>query len=92
MVDKMMAMMMDRMMTKLSKEDIQAMMTEMMGQMFAGMTPTDKVAFMQTMMSVCIPKVTEGLDAAERQQLAETILGKMAAAVKQTVEVPDVQR
>ena len=92
MVDKMMAMMMDRMMTKLSKEDIQAMMTEMMGQMFAGMTPIDKVAFMQTMMSVCIPKVTEGLDAAERQQLAETILGKMAAAVKQTVEVPDVQR
>ena len=84
MIDKMMTTMMDRMMTKLSKEDIQVMMADMMSQMFAGMDLADKVAFMQAMLGVCIPKITEGLDAAERERLATSILSKMTAEIKQS--------
>lgn len=77
MMDKAMAMMMDRMMDKMSKEDIQAMMAEMMSHMFAEMDLADKTAFMQTVIGVCIPKITEGLDPAERERLAATILSRM---------------
>lgn len=75
----MMGVMMDRMMTRMSKEEIRGMMTEMMGSMFTGMELADKIAFMQAMMGVCIPKITEGLGPEERDQLAQKILGRMAA-------------
>jgi hypothetical protein len=83
-VEKMMTTMMDHMAARMSKEDIQAMMVEMMSQMFAGMDLADRVAFMQAMMGVCIPKITEGLDACERERLAASILGQMAEEIKQT--------
>ncbi len=86
MMDKMMGMMMDRMMEKMSKEDIHAMMAEMMGQMFAGMDLADKIAFMQTMMGVCIPRITEGLDPAEREKLAESLLDRMAEEMKSSAQ------
>lgn len=82
MVDKMVARVMDRMMSRMSKEEIQAMMAEMMGAMFVGLDPAEKVTFMQAMMGVCIPKITEGLGAAEREQLAQKILATMAAEVR----------
>ena len=82
MMDKMMGMMMDRMMDKMSKEDVQAMTAEMMGHMFAGMDLAEKIAFMQTMMGVCIPRITEGLNPAERERLAESLLGRMAEEMK----------
>ena len=81
MVDRMMGVMMDRMMTRMSKEEIQGMMAEMMGSMFTGMDLADKIAFMQAMMGVCIPKITEGLGPEERDHLAQKILGRMAAEI-----------
>ena len=76
-----MSLMMDRMLEKMSPEDIQAMMAEMMGHMFAGMDLADRTAFMQSMMGVCIPRLTEGLDAAERERLATTILQRMGQEI-----------
>lgn len=86
MIDKVMITMMDRMMAKLSKEDIQAMMAEMISHMFVGMDLADKVAFMQAMMGVCIPKITEGLDPAERETLAESLLSRMAEEMKSSTQ------
>ena len=80
-MDKMMSLMMDRMMDKLSKDDIQAMMAEMMGHLFAGMDLADRTAFMQSMMGVCLPRLTEGLGAAEREWLATTILQRMGQEI-----------
>ena len=77
-MNTLMATMMDRMMVKMSKEDIQATMAAMMNQMFAGMSSADKVSFMQEMIGVCIPKITEGLGTAEREYLGATLLTKMS--------------
>lgn len=81
MVDRMMGVMMDRMMTRMSKEEIQGMMAEMMGSMFTGVDLVDKIAFMQAMMGVCIPRITEGLGPVERDRLAQKILSRMAAEI-----------
>lgn len=77
----MVGVMMERMMTRMSKEEVQGMMAEMMGDMFTGMDLADKIAFMQAMMGVCIPRITEGLGPEERDQLAQKILGRMAAEI-----------
>ncbi len=54
--------------------------------MFAGMDLADKVAFMQTMMGVCIPRITEGLGSSERERLPEGLLGRMAEEIKSLVQ------
>lgn len=83
-MERMMSMMMDKMAGKMSKDDMQEMMADMMTHMFADMDLADRISFMQAMMGVCIPKMTEGLNVAERDELASSILGRMAGEVKAT--------
>ncbi len=74
MIDRTMFAMMARMAAGMSAEQRQAMMAEMMGQMFDGMDLADKIAFMQAKLGACVPRLTEGLGAAEREDLASTVL------------------
>jgi formate dehydrogenase maturation protein FdhE len=77
------SLMMDKMLAHMSTEEIQAMMREMMTSMFSGLDLADKITFMQAMMEVCIPRLTEGLNGEEREQLAETVLAQMAAHLRE---------
>jgi hypothetical protein len=75
--------MMDKMLAHMSTDDIQAMMWEMMTHMFSGLNLADRIAFMQAMMEVRIPKLTEGLSGEAREQLAETVLAQMATHLRE---------
>lgn len=77
MMDKMMTSMMERMTDRMSSDDVRAMMSEIMGQMLGGMDFSEKVTFMESMMGVCIPKVTDGLDEAQREQLAVSMFARL---------------
>ena len=55
--------------------------------MLGGMEYAEKVAFMQSMMGACIANMTEGLDAEQRTQLAESVLGGMRDELRRGSEV-----
>ena len=76
-----MSTMMGKMVSKLSAEDVRAMMGEMMGQIFGRMGPEERVAFMGSMLEVCIPKLTEGMDHQGKGRIVREfleILGRVA--------------
>ena len=58
----MMGRMMEKMAGRMPQEQMQGMMQGMMTHMFEGMTVDDRIHFMQSMMAVCLPKLTEGMD------------------------------
>ena len=77
-----MSLMAERMAGRMSPEDMRAMMAQMMSSMFAGMDLEQKIAFMQTMLGVCIPKLTEGLEPNARERLAAEVLGRMSEELR----------
>lgn len=79
MIDRMMAVMADRMTARMGPDQMQAMMVEMMGGLLADMEPADRIAFMQAMIGACIPRLTEGLSPAERAEVVSSIVAGIGA-------------
>ncbi len=69
--------MMGKMMGKMAPAEMQEMMQGTMGHMFEDMPVEDRLRFMRAMLQTCLPKLTEGMDAATRaglvREIAETV-------------------
>lgn len=78
-MSEMMGRMMERMAGRMPQEQMQRMMQGMMAPMLDAMTLDDRIRFMQSMMTVCMPRLTEGMDPATRATLLQEMAHLLAA-------------
>ena len=76
----MMGRMMEKMAGRMPQEQMQGMMQGMMTHMFEGMTVDDRIHFMQSMMAVCLPKLTEEMDSDAKAALLREMAHLLAEA------------
>ena len=81
-MERVISMMMGKMVSRMSAEDVRSMMQEMMGQIFGGMEPEERATFMGSMMQVCIPKLTDGLEPQGRERISREFLGLLGQVAK----------
>lgn len=78
-MSEMVGRMMERMAGRMPQEQMQGMMQGMMAHMFDAMTLDDRIRFMQSMMAVCLPRFTEGMNPATRATLLQEMAHLLAA-------------
>ena len=88
----MMGRMMEKMAGRMPQEQMQGMMQGMMTHMFEGMTVDDRIHFMQSMMAVCLPKLTEEMASDAKAALLQEMAQLLADAPGHSDNIVAAQR
>ncbi|MGC8489517.1 MAG: hypothetical protein ACP5QO_15055 [Clostridia bacterium] len=88
----MMGRMMEKVAGQIPQERMQGLMQDMMAHMFEDMTVDDRVEFMRSLMAVCLPTLTEGMDADAKAAVLREMSHLLAGAPGHSDRTADAQQ